>query len=317
MRRLASWLLPLWLGASCLAAAAEPILPLPAAQADAAKVELGRRLFHDRRISGDQAVSCASCHDFAKGGADPRRVSIGSGGAVGGTNALSVFNLAWQPVVNWDGRSASVAHLFERLVTHKKVMGGSWEEALRVTAADGELASRFAAIYPEGVTKANYIDAAVAYIMSLATPSRFDRYLRGDARAITAEEREGYEAFKAAGCAGCHGGVAVGGNALRKLGLAADYFEEKRRRGLPVTEADRGRFNFTKDAADMHVFKVPSLRNVALTAPYFHDGSAATLDEAVDAMFRFQLGRTTSAGERRKIVKFLESLTGEALPQHP
>ena len=303
--------------AGCPAVAGEPVMALSPPALDPAKVELGRLLFHDKRMSGDGTISCASCHDFARGGADPRRVSVGPAGAQGQTNALSVFNLAHQSVINWDGRSSSVAQLFEKLVANPKIVGGSWEALLRVTAADPALERRFRAIYGEGVTQARYVDAAAAYVMSLSTPARFDRYLEGARSAITAEEREGYEAFKAAGCAACHSGAAIGGTRLAKLGVAADWFADKQRRGLPVVDADRGRFNVTKDAADLHVFKVPSLRNVAITAPYFHDGSAATLDEAVEAMFRFQLGRQTTAVERRPILKFLESLTGEALPNHP
>lgn len=299
------------------ALAGEPVMPLPAQDLDPAKVALGRTLFHDTRMSGDGSLSCASCHAFPKGGADPRRVSVGPGGALGQTNALPVFNLAFQTVVNWDGRSASVGQLFERLVTNRNVIGGSWDALLRATANDPALAGRFRAIYPQGVSKENYIDAAVTYINSLATPSRFDRYLRGDASAISAQEKAGYEAFKSAGCASCHSGIAVGGTMMARMGVVEDYFAEKRRRGLPAADSDRGRFNVTRSAADMHVFKVPSLRNAALTAPYFHDGSAATLDEAVETMLRFQLGRRSAPDERRAIVSFLESLTAESLPVHP
>lgn len=299
------------------ALAAEPLLPLPAQHLDPAKVELGRALFHDKRTSSDGTVSCASCHAFATGGSDARRVSVGAGGAAGTRNSMSVFNLAHQSVVNWDGRSASVAQLFERLVTARPILNGSWEAVLRTAQDDPALAGRFKAIYRDGVSKDNYVDAAVTYIMSLTTPSRVDRFLKGDAAALSADERQGYAEFKAAGCAGCHSGIAAGGNSMARFGVAEDYFADKRRRGLPVGEPDNGRFNVTKDPADMHVFKVPSLRNVALTAPYFHDGSAATLDEAVEAMFRFQLGRRTEPGERRRIVKFLEALTAESLPAHP
>jgi cytochrome c peroxidase len=304
--------------ASAHAFAAEPLLPLSSPPGlDAAKVALGRTLFHDKRMSRDGKVSCASCHAFPDGGSDPRPVSVGAGGAAGQRNSMSIFNLAFQSVVNWDGRSASVAQLVDRLVTARPIMDGSWEALLRATGDDPALARRFREAYRDGVTKENYIDAAVTYVRSLVTPSRFDRFLRGDATALSREEQEGYREFKAAGCVSCHAGAAVGGNALVRFGVAEDYFEEKRRRGLPVTDSDKGRFNITKDPADMHVFKVPSLRNVALTAPYFHDASAGTLDQAVEAMFRFQLGRRTAQAERRNIVRFLESLTGESLPSHP
>lgn len=300
------------------ALASEALTPLlPPNGLDPARIALGRTLFHDKRMSRDGSVSCASCHAFAQGGSDPRPVSIGAGGAAGQRNSMSVFNLAFQSVVNWDGRSTSVSQLFDRLVTAKPIMDNTWEALLRTTADDPSLARQFREIYRDGPTKDSYIDAAVTYIRSLATPSRFDRHLRGEKGVLTHEELEGYREFQSAGCASCHGGAAIGGNSLVRLGLVEDYFAEKKRRGLPVTDSDRGRFNVTKEPSDTHVFKVPSLRNVALTAPYFHDASAATLDEAVEAMFRFQLGRRTTPAERRKVVRFLESLTGESLPTHP
>ena len=154
-------------------------------------------------------------------------------------------------------------------------------------------------------------DALAVFQRSLITPSRFDRYLRGDANAISGDERRGYERFKAYGCVGCHQGVNVGGNMLQRFGAMNDYFADRVKAGVALTDGDRGRFNATKKEADMHVFKVPSLRNVALTAPYFHNGSAATLEDAVDVMFRYQLGRTAPADDKALIVKFLKSLTGE------
>src|SRR5205814_1144734 len=131
------------------------------------------------------------------------------------------------------------------------------------------------------------------------------------ASAISGDERRGYERFKAYGCVGCHQGVNVGGNMLQRFGAMNDYFADRAKAGVPITEADRGRFNVTKKPEDMYVFKVPSLRNVALTAPYFHNGSAATLEEAVDVMFRYQLGRAAPAEDKTLIVKFLKSLNGE------
>lgn len=296
---------------------AEPLQPLPELALDPAKVALGRTLFHDTRMSKDGTLSCASCHRFAQGGADPRPVSVGFGGAAGQTNSPSIFNLAFQSVFNWDGRNASLAQQFGRSVPNPRDTAGSWDALVEATRRDGALAAQFRAIYATGVTQENYIDAATTYVRSLATPSRFDRYLRGEASAISEDEKRGYAQFKQAGCAACHSGVAVGGNMMARLGVAEDYFRAKAGRGLPVTKADDGRFNVTGAEADRHVFKVPSLRNVALTAPYFHDASARTLDEAVEAMFRFQLGRRTKPEERRDIVRFLESLTAEALPRHP
>jgi cytochrome c peroxidase len=187
-------------------------------------------------------------------------------------------------------------------------MGGKWEDILRTLSADPSYAASFSAAYPDGVTKANVQNAIAAYERTLITPnSRFDRYLRGEANAINAAEKAGYTKFKQYGCAACHQGVNVGGNMFQKFGVMGDYFKA---RGKP-TAADLGRFHVTKLEADKHVFKVPSLRNVVNTAPYFHDGAAKTLQEAVEIMFRYQLGRVASSEDKASIILFLNTLTAE------
>jgi cytochrome c peroxidase len=154
----------------------------------------------------------------------------------------------------------------------------------------------------------NIQDALAVFQRSLITPNgRFDKYLRGDKTAITADELKGYQLFKSYGCVACHQGVNAGGNMFQLFGVMGDYFAKRGN----ITEADYGRFNATKNPADKHMFKVPSLRNVALTAPYFHDGSAKTLSDAVDVMFRYQLGRPAPQADKDYIVKFLHTLTGE------
>lgn len=166
----------------------------------------------------------------------------------------------------------------------------------------------FAAIYREGITEDSFKDALVEYERSLFTPnSRFDQFLRGDRTALTSEELAGYDLFKSHGCISCHQGINIGGNLYQKLGVMRDYFGERGQ----VAEKDFGRFNVTKREEDRYVFRVPSLRNVGVTAPYFHDGSAETLEQAVQIMSEYQLGRTLSADQAKKLVAFLRTLTGE------
>ncbi len=187
-------------------------------------------------------------------------------------------------------------------------MGSNWAEVVTKLNKDAALAAEFKQIYPEGVHAKTIADALAVFQRSLVTPNaRFDKHLRGDKNALTVEELKGYQLFKSYGCVACHQGVNVGGNMFQTFGVMGDYFSK---RGNP-TEADLGRFNVTKNEADKHAFKVPSLRNVALTAPYFHDGSAATLGDAVDVMFRYQLGRSAPAQDKELIIKFLHTLTGE------
>jgi cytochrome c peroxidase len=290
----------------------EPLRPLPRALAlDVRKVELGRRLFVDTRLAQDNSVSCASCHDFSHGGADPRPRSIGAHGGMSGANAPSVFNSGLNFRQLWNGSAASLEEFLDRLIRNPKVFASTWDEVVGKLARDTALAGEFGRIYPDGITQANIIDATATYTRSLITPSRFDRYLRGEAQAITPDELQGYVKFKSYGCVACHQGVNIGGNMFQKFGVMGDYF---RQRGNP-TPADLGRYAVTSRESDRHVFKVPSLRNVELTAPYFHDGSAATLEAAVDIMFMYQLGRIAPAEDKVLIVKFLKTLTGEQQPR--
>jgi cytochrome c peroxidase len=309
-------------GAVCLGALAaapltaaeldEPLRPLSfEPPRDARKVELGRRLFIDTRLAHDDSVACASCHDFSHGGADPRPRSTGAGGALSGANAPSVFNSSLNFRQTWNGSARSLEEFLDRLIPNPKVFASTWEEVVAKLARDAATREQFAAVFADGVTRANVIDALATYTRSLVTPSRFDRYLKGERDAISADELAGYVKFKSYGCVACHQGVNVGGNMFQKFGVMGDYFRD---RGTE-TPADAGRFAVTKREGDRHVFKVPSLRNVALTAPYFHDASAPTLESAVEVMFRYQLGRTAPAEDKAAIVRFLRTLTGEHLPQ--
>lgn len=290
----------------------EPLRPIPKdLQLDARKVELGRRLFVDARFAKDNSVSCASCHDFSHGGADPRPRSIGVNGATSGANAPSVFNSGFNFRQLWNASAASLEDFLDKLIKNPKAFASTWEEVIARFGRDEALTAQFADAYRDGLTRENTIDAVATYTRSLATPSRFDRYLRGDNAAITPAEIKGYAKFKSYGCVACHQGVNVGGNMLQKFGVMGDYFKDRGN----VTPADTGRFAVTQRETDRHVFKVPSLRNVELTAPYFHDGTAPTLEAAVEVMFKYQLGRTAPPEDKALIVAFLKTLTGEHLPR--
>ena len=311
------FILPAAIVASCLVAAAvvagappaEPVQPIPpVSPADPAKAGLGKVLFFDQRLSTNNSMSCASCHAFDKGGAWAAVRPVGAGGKEHPFNSPSVFNTAFNFRQLWGGGQESVDGVVEAVVKSPFVFASSWPEVMGKLSADAQLQERFRKAYPAGLTQESVVHAIGEYTRSLTTPNaRFDQYLRGKADALTMDERLGWELFKKDGCVACHGGVNVGGNMFQKFGLAGDYFAGREQRS-----ADQGRFNVTKREEDRHVFKVPSLRNVALTAPYFHDGSAATLPDAVKAMYIYQLGRAASPRDVELVVRFLGTLTGEA-----
>lgn len=286
----------------------EPIQPVPAAAPqDSARVALGRRLFSDPRLSGNGTVSCASCHDVSKGGMDGSVRSKGFGGRLTALNTPTVLNAALNFRQFWNGRATTLEQQVGMVVENPVEMGARWPDVVRKVAADSGYRRAFEAAYG-GVSRASIEHALATYERTLVTPdSRFDRYLKGDRGAITAEEKAGYQRFKQYGCVACHQGVNVGGNMFQKYGVVA---------APPLAQgAEPGRFRVTGNPQDMHVFKVPGLRNVARTAPYLHDGSAATLEQAIDAMFRYQLGRASSAEDRRLIAAFLATLNAEPAGQ--
>lgn len=293
--------------------AAEPLLPLPdVPPQNPARVDLGRKLFNDTRLSDDGRVSCASCHDLARGGMDGLQRSKGIHGRIAQVNTPTVFNAGFNFTQSWNGRAGSLEAQIDNVVRNPAEMDNTWKAVVGKLSQDKGLRMSFARAYKDGLTQANIQNAIASYSRTLVTPNaRIDRYLRGKTDALTAQEKEGYAKFKRYGCASCHQGANVGGNMFQKFGIMGDYFGQRGN----LTQADLGRYLVTRLEHDKHVFKVPSLRNVALTAPYFHDGSAATLEAAVDIMFRFQLGRFASREDRDDIVKFLHTLTGERAAQ--
>lgn len=287
----------------------EPITPLPLAMPlDNRKVELGRRLFHDAKLSGDGSVSCASCHKLDGGGVDRLARSRGIGGKEGGINAPTVFNSGFNFRQLWNGRVATLEEQVDGPLQHPAEMGATWPQAIATLSKDTSYRTEFAAIYRDGIQPHNIRDAIATFERSLVTPnSRFDRFLRGDRSALNEEEQAGYRLFKQLGCTTCHQGVNIGGNMYHKLGIMEDYFTVRGN----ISEADLGRFSITQREEDRYSFKVPTLRNIALTSPYLHDGSVKTLEDVVQVMVRYQLGEQIETDELKKVVAFLHTLTGE------
>jgi len=285
----------------------EPITPiLPATELDKAKAQLGKRLFHDVNLSADGTVSCASCHSIANAGIDGLKLSAGIKGQIGTRNAPTVFNSSLNFRQFWDGRARTLEEQVSGPLTNPMEMAGNWDDALRYIRAHDKYKQAFTDSYGGQATKTNVAHAIAEFERSLVTPNGdFDRYLKGDESAIDQATKHGYQLFQSFGCIACHQGVAVGGNFYEKIGVVIPYTYE-------LGEApDLGRYQLTSDDDDKFEFKVPSLRNVARTAPYLHDGSIATLEEVVTIMAKHQLGRELNKAEVRDIVKFLHSLNGE------
>ena len=287
----------------------EPIQPIPTdSSLNPNKVALGALLFNDTRLSTDNNLSCASCHQLESGGDDGLSTGRSLGGKAHVINTPTVFNARFNFRQLWDGSADSLEQQIDHAVHSRMEAGSNWNELLAKLNSDSSLVRKFNNIYPDGINKKNYLDALTEFEKSLVTPNaRFDQYLLGNTAAITEEERKGYMRFKELGCISCHQGINVGGNLFQKFGIFYDYLAE---RG-DINSADQGRINVTNRKTDMYVFKVPSLRNVEVTAPYLHDGKAETLEQAVEIMGKTQIGNTISDEDIALLVKFLKTLTGE------
>jgi len=286
----------------------DTITPVRPAEGDSAKIALGRKLFNDVRLSRSNSVACASCHRLDSNGADGRRHTLGADAKPLDFNSPTIFNVALNFRLNWRGNFRTLEEQNEAVLLDRRLMDTTWDQLLPKLAADADYKRSFATVYGSSPERSHVLDALAAFQRSLVTPNaRFDRYLSGERAAITPEEERGYQQFKSYGCISCHQGVNLGGNLFQRFGIFDDPATQRWR----VTEADLGRFAITGIESDRHVFRVPSLRNVVVTAPYFHDGSAASLREAVDIMARIQLGRELPQQDLDLIVKFLGTLTGE------
>lgn len=287
----------------------EPIQPLhPFLNLDARKVQLGDRLFHDRRFSADNTISCADCHQLSSNGADSRAYSLGVGGAEGSIKAPTVYNSAYNFAQFWDGRAATLEEQVAGPIHNPLEMDSDWGKVLVKLKQDPQVVSEFNEIYPEGISPDTISDAIATFERSLiTTDSPFDRWLQGDDTAITEEELHGYRLFNSYGCSSCHQGRNVGGNLYAYMGAMGDYFAD---RGGDVSKSDLGRFNVTGDSSDRFFFKVPSLRLAVLQKYYFHDASETSLKHAIQTMGHYQLGRDIPAEDAAAIAAFLESLVG-------
>ncbi len=286
----------------------EPIAPIEEAKvANPGKVQLGLMLFFEPRLSKSHGISCNSCHNLMTSGADNMPSSIGHGWKLGPINSPTVYNSKYNIAQFWDGRAKDLKEQAGGPVGNPGEMASTHTLAAETLQTLPEYRELFKKVYGnEKITMANVQDAIAAFEETLVTPhSRFDQWLKGDDKALAANELRGYETFKAKGCIGCHNGPAVGGGMFQKFGLVKPYS------GNDKPGAQVGRFGVTKDAADKYVFKVPTLRNIEFTAPYFHDASAWTLEEAIKTMAYVQLGTTATDAEIADIIAFLKTLSGE------
>lgn len=299
-------------------AVSEPIqiLPDPAGQnVDMAKAELGLALYHDTRLSADGTISCASCHALDNAGQDNSKSSRGIGSQMGGVSAPTVYNAVFNIRQFWNGRAADLQEQAGGPPLNPIEMGHtSFDDIAALLEQDPEMVAAFEKAYgAEGINQNTITDAIATFEQLLiTTDSPFDLYLGGDSSALTAEEIQGYEEFKKNYCATCHVGPSMGGQSFERLGTvesADNYFAE---RGTEINGDDQGLYGFTGDEDDLYKYKVPTLRNIALTAPYFHDGRYLTLEEAVRTMFRFNTDNPNpSDSQVDSVVAFLNTLTGE------
>lgn len=292
-----------------------PIKPIPVSFiVDTGKAALGKKLFHEPRLSRNQKTSCASCHDLSTAGTDGKPFSTKFDGAQAAMNTPSIFNVSLYPYLYWDGSAKSLeAQAASELEQH---MGIQWGTVILLLRTEQEYVRDFSAVYEEGVTATSITNAIAEFERTLLTPnSRFDRYLRGDESAISAKEKKGYILFAKHGCINCHQGVSLGGNMFEKLGAVYPPHDSPWRKDPSlVPKSAMGRFNVTGQEKHRYYYRVPSLRNVAKTAPYFHDGSIDDLEDAIRIMAYYNLGAQLPETDVQGIRSFLMTLTGDYKP---
>jgi cytochrome c peroxidase len=293
------------LGAAGAVLAQEPVDPIaPVKDINLAKAELGKKLYFDVRLSKSGFISCNSCHNLSMGGTDNLKTSIGHKWQQGPINAPTVLNSSLNVAQFWDGRAATLKEQAGGPIANPGEMAFTHTLAVHVLESIPGYVVEFKQVFGSDKISIDEVTEAIAeFEKTLVTPnSHFDQWLLGDKGALTPDELAGYKLFKESGCIACHNGSALGGTSFQKMGLVAPYKTDNPAQGLSgVTGKDADRFKF----------KVPTLRNVELTYPYFHDGEAATLAEAVEIMGRLQLGKTFTPEENDEIVAFLKTQTGE------
>ncbi|MES9818864.1 MAG: cytochrome-c peroxidase [Candidatus Thiodiazotropha sp.] len=283
----------------------EPIQPIkPVQNINLGQVELGKKLYFDPRLSKSGFISCNSCHNLSMGGTDNLKTSIGHNWQQGPINAPTVLNSSLNVAQFWDGRAADLKAQAGGPIANPGEMAFTHTLAIDVLTSIPEYVMEFKQVFGSDKITIDEVTQAIAeFEKTLVTPnSRFDQWLLGDKQVLSQDEMAGYTLFKQSGCVSCHNGEAVGGNSFQKMGVVEPYKAKSPAEGLSaVTGKDADRFKF----------KVPTLRNVEMTYPYFHDGEAETLTEAVDVMGRLQLGKKFSDNENAQIVAFLKTLTGD------
>lgn len=282
----------------------EPIKPIPPLEEfNRSKVELGKKLFFEPRLSKSGFISCNSCHNLSTGGADNLPSSIGHKWQLGPINSPTVLNARYNLAQFWDGRAKDLQDQAGGPIANPGEMASNHELAIKVLESIPEYVNYFKEVYgDEAINIERVTDSIATFEETLTTPgSRFDKWLMGDDKAISKNELKGYKLFKIKGCVACHNGVGVGGGSYQKFGAVKPYDRDT---------TTLGRFNVTGVESDKFVFKVPLLRNIELTAPYFHDASTWDLREAVRTMGEYQLGLKLSEKEIDRIVAFLKTLTG-------
>lgn len=282
----------------------EPIQPIEVpSNLNEKKVKLGKKLFFEPRLSRSGFISCNSCHNLGTGGVDNMPASIGHRWQKGPINSPTVYNAVYNIAQFWDGRAKDLAEQAIGPIANPLEMGSTHELSTKILNSIPQYQAWFREVYGKGpITIEQVGDAIAEFEKSLVTPnSRFDQWLKGNDKALTAQELRGYQTFKTKGCVACHNGPALGGTSFHKFGVIKPYHDTK----------TLGRFDVTRNEADKFVFKVPTLRNIELTYPYFHDGSVWSLEEAVEIMASLQLGQTLTKAETADIVAFLRTLTGE------
>jgi cytochrome c peroxidase len=283
----------------------EPVQPIqPAKVDDPQLVKLGAMLFFDPRLSKSGFISCNSCHNLSRGGSDNLKTSIGDKWQEGPINSPTVLNSSLNVAQFWDGRAADLKEQAGGPIANPGEMAFTHELAVEMLQSVPGYTVEFRKAFGTDKIDIDMVtDAIAAFEETLVTPhSKFDKWLAGDDDALTPTELRGYELFKTSGCVACHNGASLGGNSFQKMGLVEPYH---------TTAEAEGRSAVTGKDADRFNFKVPTLRNVEMTYPYFHDGGAETLVEAVDIMGRLQLGKRFTPDENAAIVAFLKTLTGE------
>ena len=298
-----------------MAALNEPIKPITQPKnLNQEKVELGKKLFFDPRLSKSGFISCNSCHNLSMGGTDNIQTSVGHNWQQGPINSPTVLNANFNLAQFWDGRAATLQEQAGGPIANPGEMAFTHTLAIDVLDSIPQYKAEFKSVFKSDTITINQVTSAIAeFEKTLVTPnSKFDQWLEGDSTALSQTEKAGYALFKQKGCIACHNGPAVGGNSFQKMGLVKPYQTKNQAKGLA---------GVTGKTQDEYKFKVPTLRNIELTYPYFHDGGAKTLSDAVDVMADVQLGITLSKQENQNIVAFLKTLTGEqpafALPILP